>query len=181
MRVPRVRVHVLDTPGHSIRSLGRALRRRLVPVGVTLLALLSGCASGSGPIVSLPAGPAIINVVEQDLDYVLDHQGEIPAGRAVLRIRNRSRLSHDLSLVALPEDVPPINEQLRSPGRRAVTTLARLPSRPPGSTDAFAVDLAPGRYALLCFEQDGTGGTHALKGMAVEFRVSSSRGERDGG
>ena len=143
--------------------------------GVLVLVLLAGCATGPEAAVYLPSGPAIVGVVEQDYGYVLDPRGEIPAGRAVFRVRNRSRLAHDLSLVALPEDVPPIEEQLRSAHRRAVVTLARRPSRPPGSEDAFAVDLVPGRYALLCFERDGTREPHALKGQAMEFRVRYTR------
>ncbi len=153
--------------------------------GVVLLALLSllgACAEGRQSASGyLPARPAIVDVVEQDHGYALDPPGELRAGRVVFRVRNRSGLTHDLSLVALPEDVPSIVEQLRSPDRRAVVTRARLPSRPPRSSDAFAVDLAPGRYALLCFEKDGDGQVHALKGMAVELRVlSSSSGGRSG-
>lgn len=146
-----------------------------------LLVLLGGCAKQRAPAGFLPAGPTVVDVVEHDHGYTLARQGDIPVGRAVFRVSNRSALSHDLSLVALPEDVPPILDQLRSADRRAVATLARLPSRPPGTSDAFAVELAPGRYALLCFVVDGTGGTHASKGMAVEFRVASPPAERAAG
>jgi hypothetical protein len=135
-----------------------------------LLALLGGCTTGKRTGASLPSGPQIVHVVEHDHSYVLD-RAEISAGRAVFRVENGSRLAHDLSLVGLPEDMPPINDQLRSGNRRALDTLARLPSRPPGSSDAVAVDLPPGRYALLCFEKDGTGESHALLGMAVELRA----------
>lgn len=144
-------------------------------------ALLSGCASGPHTAAYLPSGPEVVQVVEQDRSYALDRR-EIPAGRALFRVENRSMLAHDLSLVALAEDMPPINDQLRSSNRRAVATLARLPSRPSGSSDALAVDLVPGRYALLCFEKDGTGEPHALLGMAVELRaVSASDRQGEGG
>lgn len=135
-----------------------------------MLALLGGCTTEKRTVAYLPSGPQIVQVAEHDHSYVLD-RGEIPAGRAVFRVENRSRLAHDLTLVGLLEDMPPINEQLRSGNRRAVATLARLPSRPPGSSDALAVDLPPGRYALLCFEKDDTGQAHALLGMAVELRA----------
>lgn len=146
----------------------------LLPCGLALLALLvGGCTTGRSPVGYLPQGPSVVEVLEQDHSYILD-RGEIVAGRTVFHVENRSGLSHDLSLVALPEDVPPILDQLRSADRRAVTTFARRSSHPPGTSDVFAVDLAPGRYALLCFEKDGTGETpHALMGMALEFRVRS--------
>lgn len=141
-----------------------------------LVALTGACARAPAPTGYLPAAPAIVDVVEQDYGYALGGGADIPPGRAVFRVANRSRLAHDLSLVALPDDVPPIIDQLRSSDRRVVATLARLPSRPPGSNDAFAVDLAPGRYALLCFQKEGTEEPHAFKGMVVEFRVGSPPG-----
>lgn len=149
--------------------------------GGVLFVLFGGCAKEPAPAGFLPAGPAIVDVVEHDYSYTLGRQGQLPAGRTVFRISNRSALDHDLSLVAVPEDVPPILDQLRSADRRAVATLARLPSRPRGTRDAFAVELTPGRYALLCFENDPDGQTHALKGMAVEFRVASPPAKRAAG
>ncbi len=148
------------------------VRRDLLVGGLALAAVLAGCTTTRpAPSAYLPPGPAIIEVIEQDYGYVLEPAGDIPPGRSVFHLRNASGLAHDLSLVALPEDVPPIGDQLRSTNRRAVATLARRPSRPPGGRDVFAVDLRPGRYALLCFEDDGTGRSHALRGQTVEFRV----------
>jgi hypothetical protein len=43
---------------------------------------------------------------------------------------------------------------------------------PPGGNGAVAVDLGPGRYALICFLTDDDGQSHALKGMATEFRIT---------
>ncbi len=141
---------------------------------VALGALTIGCGGVADPATAyLPPGPTVVEVAEHHLGYVLERT-EIPQGRAVFRVVNSSGLDHDLSLVVLPEDLPPIVEQLRGSDRRAVDTLARLPSRSPGSSDAFAVDLVPGRYALLCFETDGGHEPHALRGMAMEFRVVSS-------
>jgi hypothetical protein len=46
-----------------------------------------------------------------------------------------------------------------------------MPARPPGSTTSVAVDLAPGRYGLVCFLPDPDGQQHAQKGMSSEFRI----------
>ena len=104
-------------------------------------------------------------------DYAFRHPPEAPPGRVVFRVTNAGALPHSLVLVELPEDFPPVDEQLRSDVRRPVANLARVPERPPGSRDTYAVDLIPGRYAMACFVTDPDGVSHALKGMSSEFRV----------
>jgi len=104
-------------------------------------------------------------------EYAFRHPPTVPPGRQVFRVTNAGSAPHSLVLVALADDVPPILEQLRSDTRRATPTLAKLPSRPPGSHDTFAVELPAGRYGLVCFVIAPDGVSHATKGMASEFRV----------
>jgi hypothetical protein len=104
-------------------------------------------------------------------EYSFQNLPGVRAGRVVFRVTNAGTRTHSLVLVGLPDDVPPIDQQLRSEERRAVSTYARIPDRPAGSGDTFAVDLVPGRYALICFTTDPDGGTHALKGMSSEVRA----------
>ena len=104
-------------------------------------------------------------------EYRFAHQPEVPAGRTVFRTVNAGAEPHSLILVELDDDVPPIDEQLRSPNRRGAPTYAQIPQRPPDSRDSFAVDLGPGRYAFICFVRDAAGDPHSLKGMSSEFRV----------
>jgi hypothetical protein len=92
-------------------------------------------------------------------------------GRVVFRVRNAGNVTHELVLVALPEDFPPIDEQLRSEERQGVDTVVAIHDRPPGNRTTFASDLQPGRYAFICFVRDPDGVSHALKGMSAEFRV----------
>lgn len=89
----------------------------------------------------------------------------------VFHARNSGRVKHEVVLAVLPPDVPPIAEQVKGSTRRSLTSFATLPARRPGERSAFAVDLAPGRYALLCFLRGSDGIPHARKGMASEFRV----------
>ncbi|HVL05109.1 MAG TPA: hypothetical protein VM388_03925 [Acidimicrobiales bacterium] len=105
-------------------------------------------------------------------EYRFEHQVEIPPGRTVFRVVNAGAEPHSLVLVELEADVPPIDEQLRSPNRRGAPTYAQVPERPPGSRDTFAVDLGPGRYAFICFVRGPDGVPHSLKGMSSEFRVA---------
>jgi hypothetical protein len=104
-------------------------------------------------------------------EYAFQHPPDVAPGRVVFRISNAGALPHSMVLVELPDDLPPIVEQLRFGAPQPVANLARLPERPPGSRDTFAVDLRPGRYGMVCFVTDPDGVTHALKGMGSEFRV----------
>lgn len=100
---------------------------------------------------------------------------KVPAGRVVFKARNAGGLTHDLDLIAIPEDFPlSITEQVGGSVRQAFPTKAVLHGRGPGASGEFAVDLPPGRYALTCFVRDPDGQSHAIKGMAVEFRATQS-------
>lgn len=105
------------------------------------------------------------------LDYRFEAAQPFRRGRNIISVRNSGTVEHSLTLVDLPDDVPPINEQLHSDVRRAVGTIARVPARAPGAGTRIAVDLMPGRYAMVCFVVDPDGVTHGLKGMSTEFRV----------
>ena len=48
---------------------------------------------------------------------------------------------HRLALIPLPDDFPPIHEQVRSREHGFVRELAAIPDTPPGAEAAFAVDL----------------------------------------
>ncbi len=92
-------------------------------------------------------------------------------GRVVFKISNGDTLVHDLVLLLIPKDVPPIDVQLRGTKRAFAPIIADLPPRSPDTTTSVAVDLAPGRYGLVCFVRDPDGQQHAQKGMAAEFRI----------
>lgn len=104
-------------------------------------------------------------------EFRFDYDVTPPAGRVVFRARNLGRANHELLLLSLPADLPPVREQLQSSERRPVNTVGRIPPRVPGATGTFAVDLVPGRYAMVCFVVDPDGEQHAVKGMTAEFRV----------
>lgn len=139
--------------------------RLLVAAFLTALAL-PGC-KGSGPP---PRRPRLLKVSMRE--YAFDHVPVVPAGRVVVLAENNGQLAHELVMVLLPDDVPPIDQQLRSGQRRAVASIAALHGRPPGRQGTFAVDLAPGRYAFICFLVDPDGAQHARKGMSSELRVA---------
>lgn len=137
---------------------------------VAAVTALGGCSSGSA---ERPVAPKPAPVVTVDmLDYRFELDRSVPAGRVVFRIRNRGEVPHHLTMLPLPQDVPPIAEQLRGTQRRVVEPYAGIYERQPGDTGTFAVDLAPGRrYALICSVPDEDGQPHWRKGMATEFRT----------
>ncbi len=130
-----------------------------------LAVLLAGCAEAEAP---LPAAPARVDLGLEEFRFI--HAPEVAAGRVVVEFHNTGGLAHEMALVVLPEDFPPIDEQLRGESRQATRPLIDI-TRPAGSTGTFAVDLAPGRYAFICFQQDVDGVRHYLKGMSSEIRA----------
>ena len=147
---------------------GRRARKRWTIVAACGAALAG--ASCSGAARPAPSSAPVVDVAMDEYRFDLD--GAVPAGRVVFRARNLGRLDHELLLVELPEDFPPVREQLESAKRRAVSNVARVAVRKPGTTGTFAADLVPGRYAMVCFVQDADGGQHAQKGMSAEFRIT---------
>jgi hypothetical protein len=104
-------------------------------------------------------------------EYRFDLRSPAASGRIVFEARNTGTVDHELVLVGVPEDLPPIGEQLRSGKRVVVPTVARMAPHAPGTRGTFAVDLVPGRYALVCFVKDADGEQHDQKGMSTEFTI----------
>ena len=144
----------------------RAACAALVPV----LLGGSGCVTGDRSAAEpLPPSPPRVHV---DLhDYRFEMSGDLPLGRVIVEVANRGMTAHSLTLIDLPEDYPPLDQQLRGDERRGVGTVAQVPARAPGERTRFALDVQPGRYGLVCLVLDADGLTHAQKGMNREFRV----------
>lgn len=159
---------------HRLFPRGRAARlnfssSRLRRSGVCAGFLLATVSCAPQQAASLP-GPVVVDVKMTEYRFGFD-PARLRPGRVLFKARNEGRLSHQMVLVALPPELPPIVEQLNAPERKAVTQVARFPPKRPGTTAAFAVDLQPGRYALICFVPDPDGKQHGAKGMASEFRI----------
>jgi hypothetical protein len=153
----------------------RALRRCGVAatVGLAAAVALGSCASGRAGS-ALPRTPQSKLLVTMD-EYRLEYKTPVPSGRVVFRVVNAGRRPHRLTLLPLPEDVPPIDQQLRGHKRRVIAPLGNLPELAPGSTNTFAVDLAPDqRYALIDFSPGPGGRSNALLGMTSEFHAEGA-------
>ncbi len=144
----------------------RAVVWTAVTVGVTVA--VTAC-SPSSPDRYLPPSPPVVQIVMHDYRY--EHPPVFPRGRVVIRAPNLGKVPHEIVVTEEREDAPPIDEQLRGDAPSAAPTFTVVAATPPGQTGTLAVDLVPGRYALICFLQDADGQQHSLKGMSSEFRV----------
>ncbi|HUP70618.1 MAG TPA: hypothetical protein VM142_12510 [Acidimicrobiales bacterium] len=151
----------------------RRRARALWMAGALGVGGVSGCAAGATNT-PLPPDPPVLRV--EMGDYSFGFRRPVPAGRVVFDVGNAGRRDHELVVVELPADMAGgIDAQLHSAERRAFPTVVALTARPPGGKGTFALDLAPGRYAMLCMLKDpGTAEEHALRGMNAEFRVERS-------
>lgn len=156
------------------------LRRRFGLLGALIgVVALGGCAPGSSGAAERPPAPAPPPVVEVTMvDYRFQFDTPVPAGRVVFQVKNAGQEPHDLIMVPLPEDLPPIDEQLRGTERRFVEPYAGIYEREPGDTGTFAVNLVPEqRYAMVCSVVADDGEPHWMKGMATEFRTPEAGGD----
>lgn len=144
-------------------------RRSAACAIVYVLALLTSSCGGGSANAPLPPSPHVVAVHMRE--YAFGYDRSIAPGRTVFRVRNTGRLRHDLVLIPLPNDFPPIDVQLHSRTRRAIASVAHLPPVRPDRSGTFAVDLTPGRYAMVSFVAEGNRKSDALQGMSSEFRV----------
>ena len=154
------------------RRHGRARPDRSArPTADSLAVLVAVLAAGCSSRAASPLPPARPRVTVTMHDDRIEH-GPVAQGQAVFEVRNLGTKRHRLSLVPLPDELPPIDQQLRGSERATVTTHAAVADLVPGGTGTFATQLVTGRYAMVCFNVDEDGSSHALQGMATEFRIT---------
>lgn len=167
-------------------TFGRGSRRHRGPslLVALVVATTAACASDdSREQVARPPAPEPAPVIRITMvDHRFELGAPVPAGRVVFEVENAGQSPHNLVMIPLPEDVPPIDVQLRGSERRLVEPFAGVYERAPGDTGTFAVDLlAERRYALICTVSAEDGQPHWMQGMATEFRTATARSPGDGG
>lgn len=137
-----------------------------VRIAVAFLGLLLSTTSCRTDQAAMSPGPPIVRVTMSE--YAFRYPVAILAGREVFQVYNGGRELHRMALVPLAGPLSEVLDGLRAGIRPA--PIAAIPNQDPGKTGSFAVDLVPGRYALLCLVADN-GGNHALRGMAAELEA----------
>ncbi len=147
---------------------GRAPVAGRIWCALAMAVLASSCQTSAAEV--LPPSTPVVEVAMRE--YRFDYDTAIPSGRVVFRAVNTGSLLHRVVVFPMPDDLPPIDELLRGSGQRIMVPLAGIPPQVPGASGTFALDLTPGRYAMICTMVSRAGNeTHAVKGMASEFRV----------
>lgn len=119
--------------------------------------------------------PPAPNVEVAVHDDALVFPEPVPTGRVVFRLHNRGNEPHQLTLLLLEDDSPPISERLQQEAGAAPSYIAQVPAVEPGETALFAADLAEGRrYALVDLSQRPDGTLRGRLGVARELRLSLS-------
>lgn len=172
----------------SLASL--SLRPGLPLIPVLLLAVLpaGGCGpteeAGSPPDGSAAEGSdgPVRPVVEiSGTDYAFEAPERVAAGWTVFRFTNRGKEPHHASLLRLEGEVTA--EEIRKsygaggPMPAGVVAAGGPNGVMPGGTTTALVELAPGRYVLICFIPSPDGKPHFTKGMIRPLTVT---GRADG-
>jgi hypothetical protein len=136
-----------------------------------IAAFLASCTkAASGP--PLPPPPAVVAV--RMTEYRFEYPTVVPSGRVVFRVTNAGKELHNLVMVPLPEDDPPIKAILADDVRQVLTPFGGIRDQLPGAGATFAVDLVKDRrYAMLCILADAQERSHSVLGMASEFRPAA--------
>jgi len=119
------------------------IRKAMTGGRVTLLLLVTAAlsAAGCGDDVAYTHAPDRRVEVRLDEYRVLPEHIQVAAGRITLVARNAGRLTHNLVVVQF--DRPLGDEVERQYGEPTKTLF-------PGQTGSTTVDLAPGKYRLIC-------------------------------
>lgn len=157
----------------------RACPQRLGDAGHLVLWALITCVvascGGSASGAPLPPPPAVVDV--RMTEYRFEYPQIVPSGRVVFHVTNAGKELHDLVMVPLPDEDPPITAMLADNIRQVLTPYAGIRDQLHGAGATFAVDLVAGRrYAMLCVLADAQGRSHSALGMASEFRPVPSAG-----
>ena len=147
------------------------MTRRPTLAAAVLGALTLASGACSAPSAPLPPGPQVVDVTMREYSFDYD-AAALFTGRVTFHVTNAGQQPHRLAVVGLPDDMPPLADQIRGSERRVIDAIADLPTMQPGAKNVFSLGLPPGRWALISFYAGGDGASDATKGMFSEFRVA---------
>jgi outer membrane protein assembly factor BamE (lipoprotein component of BamABCDE complex) len=118
------------------------------------------------------------DVVMNLTDYAFQLSAPLTAGRRVIRVENRGRESHEVSVIRLPpgRTIADLRAWLGNPGATPVEDVAKVvggvSSLAAGAEAFFEVELEPGDYVLLCLVTAPDGRSHVEHGMMQQLTVT---------
>ena len=161
---------------------------RLAIIGTLAVAGLAGCSAGgaassatsaaTNPAASAASGGGTVDVALSEF-AVIPSVSSIEAGTVTFTATN-SGPDDPHELVVIKTDLGDRRLPVNSEGKvdeaaAGLTVIGEIEEFEPGKTGTVTLDLAPGKYVLVCNivqdEPDGTKESHYLKGMSTEFKV----------
>lgn len=111
------------------------------------------------------------------VDFAFELPSTATAGKTDIVFENNGKEPHELVMVGLSEDAPPINELIELPEKKAEEFFTGQPISSegpigPGETKDISAELEPGTYGLVCFvESKKEKQPHAFLGMINSLTV----------
>ena len=111
------------------------------------------------------------------VDFAFELPSTATAGKTDIVFENNGQEPHELVMVSLSEDAPPINELIELPEKKAEEFFTGEPISShgpikPGETTDISATLEPGNYGLVCFvESKKEKQPHAFLGMINSLTV----------
>jgi uncharacterized cupredoxin-like copper-binding protein len=144
---------------------GLAAILSLVVLGAVVLVGCSSTASGA------PGSTVTVTLTEW---AVVVDKASVPAGKVTFDVTNSSTFfKHEM--VVLKTDLDPAALPADSTGKvNEDTSVGEVSELDKGATGSVTLDLAAGKYVLICNIVESSGGheVHYMKGMYVAFTVS---------
>jgi hypothetical protein len=163
----------MESPSDRLSS--RCGRRPAIALALSLVGALvaAGCSSPA----SSAAGGTIVKVTLTEWAVVLD-KASVPSGDVKFEVTNAgTQFKHEL--VVLKSDLDPANVPADSTGKvdeegTGVTWIGEVAEMDTGSTQSVSINLAAGKYVLLCniVEAAGNHESHYHQGMRIAFTVT---------
>lgn len=99
----------------------------------------------------------------------------VPAGETEITLTNDGKEEHELTMVGIKEDAPPLDELVKMSDDEVSKYFATQPFgiQPiePGASESTTEDLKPGLYAMVCFVETKDGKPHVALGMFNSLTV----------
>lgn len=158
----------------AMRPTGKRQWMVTVTLMLGIAMLQTGCTADHSGEPLPPSGPVVEALIA---GHELELERSMPAGRVVVRLTNAGDERHQLTVLRLAEDSPPIEEQLEPGDYEPPEVVARVAELKPGETGMVAVELTAGeRYALVDLSESTDARLHARLGVATEFRARARNG-----
>jgi uncharacterized cupredoxin-like copper-binding protein len=164
--------HPMSTIGTTILRRGlRSARPPLLPlIGLIFVA---GCTSAGS---SAAAGGATINVTVQEFTVSVD-KADTAAGSVTFAVKNEGPAdSHEFLVIKTdlePGDLPTDATGAVDEAGAGIEVIGKLDQMPVGTSKTLTLDLAAGKYVLICNVYDpDEQEAHYHEGMRVAFTVT---------